>query len=103
MTGKVSTDVKADEVKSQFMLNKSNPSLLRRDMSEKKDIIHSSTCHKALQRKNLNSGIILNYNTLNFCQSIPHTDMLHNTAAAAAIISCLWNTAAPVQVEILIS
>lgn len=40
MTGKASTDARPGRVESQFMLNKSNPSILRSDMSENKDVIH---------------------------------------------------------------
>lgn len=40
ITGKASTDARSDRAESQFMLNKSNPSLLRSDMSENKDTIH---------------------------------------------------------------
>lgn len=41
MTGKASIDARSGREESEFMLNKSNLSLLRSDMSENKDTIHT--------------------------------------------------------------
>lgn len=87
MTEKAPTDARPGRAESQIMLNKSNPSLLRSDMSENKDTIHIALHVTKSFAKNLNSGTVLNYVTLNFCQSIPHTDMLYKAGAAATILT----------------